>query len=48
MAKPKQIIDPEKSDVYGSVRKPTARKGQVFRDRSKYTRKRKHKNKGDE
>ncbi len=40
--KKKIIIDKEKSDFYGSVRIGLGRKGQVFKDKSKYSRKKKH------
>lgn len=40
--KQKKIIDKEKSEYYGGDRKPLGRKGQVFSDRSKYNRKKKH------
>ena len=44
MAKRKQkiVFDKEKSDLYGSVRIELGRKGQVFKDKSKYDRKKKH------
>jgi hypothetical protein len=41
--KKKIIFDKEKSDFYGSARIKLGRKGQVFRDKSKYSRKQKHK-----
>jgi hypothetical protein len=41
--KKKIIFDKEKSDFYGSARIKLGRKGQVFRDKSKYSRKKKHK-----
>ncbi len=45
MAKQKKkiIYDKEKSDFYGSVRIGLGRKGQVFTDKTKYNRKKKHK-----
>lgn len=44
MAKSKQIYDKEKSDYYGSDRKPLGKKGYVFKDKKKYNRKKKYKN----
>jgi hypothetical protein len=45
MAKQKRVFDKEKSEYYGSgSRKPmSTRKGQVFKDKTKYSRKEKHK-----
>ena len=44
MAKQKRVFDEEKSEYYSRGRKPiSTRKGQVFKDRTKYNRKNKHK-----
>ena len=43
MAKEKRIYDKEKHDLQKALRIPVARRGQVFKDRTKYTRKKKHK-----
>ena len=41
--KQKKILNKEKSEYYGGTRKPISdRRGQVFRDRTKYNRKEKH------
>ena len=40
--KQKKIFDKEKSEYYGGDRKPRAPAGTVFKDRSKYNRKEKH------
>ena len=46
--KQKKIIDKEKSEYYSGTRKPISdRKGQVFRDKTKYNRKKKHKESSD-
>ena len=42
--KKKVILDEEKSEFYGSGRKPmSTRRGQVFKDKKKYNRKEKYK-----
>ena len=41
--KQKIVFDKEKSDFYGSARIKLGRKGQIFKDKSKYDRKEKHK-----
>ena len=43
--KKKVVLDKEKSDLYGSARIKLGRKGQDFKDKSKYSRKKKHKRK---
>jgi hypothetical protein len=43
MAKEKRIYDKEKHELQKALRIPTAKRGQVFRDKTKYTRKVKHK-----
>ena len=43
--KKKEVFDKEKSDLYGSARIKLGRKGQVFKDKSKYSRKKKYKRK---
>jgi hypothetical protein len=40
--KKKVVFDKEKSDLYGSARIKIGRKGEVFKDKSKYSRKKKH------
>jgi len=41
--KKKKIYDKEKHELQKALRIPTAKKGQVFKDKTKYTRKKKHK-----
>jgi hypothetical protein len=43
MAKQKKIYNKEKSDQQKALRIPTAKKGVVFKDKSKYSRKKKYK-----
>lgn len=45
MAKQKQVFDKEKHEAHKVLHIPTPRKGQVFKDKTKYTRKVKHKKK---
>ena len=40
--KKKEVFDKEKSELYGSARIGLGRKGFAFKDKSKYTRKKKH------
>lgn len=40
--KKKIVFDKEKSDLYGSARIELGRKGQTFKDKSKYSRKKKY------
>ena len=44
MAKQKIIFDKEKSEQKKALRIPMPKKPQVFKDKTKYNRKRKHKN----
>jgi hypothetical protein len=43
MAKQKRVYDKEKHELQKALRIPVAKKGQVFKDKSKYNRRKKHK-----
>ena len=46
MAKQTRIFDKEKHDLQKALRIPTTRKGQTFKDKTRYSRKVKHKKGG--
>ena len=48
MSKQKIIIDPEKSNQKKALRIPMPKKGEDFKDKSKYSRREKHKKGHDE
>lgn len=43
MSKKKEVFDKDKSDQKKAIRIPTSKKGFDFKDKKKYTRKKKHK-----
>ena len=48
MGKQKIIYDEEKSEQKRAIRIPIARAGETFKDKKKYTRKKKHKRNSNE